>query len=296
MKHDSFIIFIFITFNAIMGFAISGRAQAQSSTDIYLVEMKDGRIAHSNAGPINLTKRVGYDNQPVFTPDGKGILYTSQRGDQTDIYRIDVESGDIKQITATPESEYSPTFIPAEQAFSVIRVEADGTQRLWRFGADGANPVLLLKDVKPVGYQAWIDNKHVAMFILGDPPTLQIGNLGTGKTVTFSSSIGRSLHRIPGTSHISYIDKRSAEHWMIQQLEPESGKMTAITSTLKDREDIAWTPDGSILMADGPRLYKWTAAASAWILLHDFTSNDIGTITRIAVSPSGHQIAFVAGQ
>ena len=37
------------------------------------------------------------------------------------------------------------------------RVEADGTQRLWKVGELGEGPTLVLPGVKPAGYHAWID-------------------------------------------------------------------------------------------------------------------------------------------
>ena len=45
--------------------------------------------------------------------------------------------GSTTRVTNTPESEYSPTVTPDGAHISVIRVEADGTQRLWRFTIDG---------------------------------------------------------------------------------------------------------------------------------------------------------------
>ena len=50
--------------------------------------------------------------------------------------RIDVAPGYHIQ-AETPENEYSPQPIPDDDGFSVVRVEADGDQRLWRFGPAG---------------------------------------------------------------------------------------------------------------------------------------------------------------
>jgi len=67
-------------------------------------------------------------------PDGHGVLYTSIRNKQADIYRYDLQSGATTQVTNTAESEYSPTLMPDRKNISVVRVEADGkTQRLWKF-------------------------------------------------------------------------------------------------------------------------------------------------------------------
>ncbi len=71
-------------------------------------------------------------------------------------------------IASNPESEYSATPLPDGSGLSVIRVEADSTQRLWRFDMDGANGSVVLEDVAPVGYHAWADQRTLVMFVLGE--------------------------------------------------------------------------------------------------------------------------------
>ena len=121
---------------------IRARLSAQAApppTDIFLapLSMKDGVPVVGT--PVNITHQPGYDNQPWFTPDSRSMLFTSARGEtQTDIYRFDVASRATTRVTQTPESEYSATGMPGGQRFSVIRVEADMTQRLWSFANDGA--------------------------------------------------------------------------------------------------------------------------------------------------------------
>ena len=140
---------------------------APPGTDIYLVRLRSG--ATISDPPENLTNRPGYDNQPAFTPDGKAILFTSIRADgQADVYRLDLATRAITQLTKTPESEYSPTPLPTGTGFSVVRVEMDSTQRLWAFNAQGHSPVLLLPDVAPVGYHLWLDDHTLALFVDGN--------------------------------------------------------------------------------------------------------------------------------
>ena len=66
---------------------------APASTDVFVYRMdgpERGRI-------INVTNRVGYDNQPAW--DGPAIMWTSQRDGQTDIYRGDVERSSAGRVT-----------------------------------------------------------------------------------------------------------------------------------------------------------------------------------------------------
>lgn len=126
-------------------------AAAPPDTEIFLAPFSSGPGAVVGA-PVNITSSPGYDNQPSFTPDGTGILFTSVRGGgtQTDIYRYDIASAQTARVTSTPESEYSPTVTPDAAHISVIRVEADGTQRLWRFTIDGRAPELGLHGVSRI--------------------------------------------------------------------------------------------------------------------------------------------------
>ena len=61
-------------------------------------------------------------------------------------------------------------------------MEADGTQRLWSVIPNGPKIELavVLTDVKPVGYHAWIDDRTVALYVLGErgqPGTLRVADI-----------------------------------------------------------------------------------------------------------------------
>lgn len=245
--------------------------------------------------PLNITNSPGYDNQPFFTPDGAQLLYTRQHGDQTDIHRYDLETGRAEAVTTTPESEYSPTPLPGRPGFSTVRVEQDSTQRLWAFGVNGEDPYLLLPDVAPIGYHAWVDSTTVALFVLGTPPTLQLTNITTGTPTIEAEDIGRSLHRVPDERAVSYVRKISENEWWIMAFDLNTNSHTRLIRTLPGREDYAWSPDGTLLMADGTSLYQWKQGThDDWTLVADLAAHGMGPITRLAVSPRGDCIALVS--
>lgn len=280
------------TFVAVWAWA--GSAGAQQGTDIYIgrLSLSGGRLAVT--GLKNATNRDGYDNQPSFGPSGTFFLYTSGRsGGQTDIFRYDIAGGTSRPITRTPESEYSPTMMPGGASFSVIRVEADSAQRLWSFGMDGRNPTLLLEDIMPVGYHAWGDNRTLALFVLGSPPTLQLADANTGRADVIEEGIGRSIHRIPGQRAISFVHKVAEDEWWIKRLDLRTQEVTPLVQTLTGSEDYAWTPGGIIVMGRGSVLFQWDGGAAAWSEVADLSSQGVEEITRIAVSPAGDWIAIV---
>jgi hypothetical protein len=258
-------------------------------TDIWLARLSATGLEQ----PINVTNRTGYDNQPSFTPDGKGILFTRSDGKQTDIYLYDFTSRGSAptQITKTAESEYSPTVPPDGQGISVIRVEADGTQRLWRFTRDGRDPALVLRDVKPVGYHAWGPDGQLALFVLGNPNTLQIADSRSGRSRIVTQRIGRSVHRIPGRDTISVLHTEG-EARTIKELNLKTRTLKPIVRAIGPGDgDYAWTPDGAILMSDGKSLMRWSTGD--WTTFANLDALGLNGASRMAVSPDGKWLAIV---
>jgi WD40 repeat protein len=256
--------------------------------------MKDGRIELGQS--FKITEWAGYDNQPRFLPDGKSLFYTSIRDDgQADIYCYNIAENSLRKVTQTFESEYSPTIMPDGKFFSVIRVERDSTQRLWKFPINGGEPSLILENVKPVGYHAWGDANTVVLFVLGNPNTLQIADIRTGKAEAIAQNIGRALHKIPKREAISFVHKISEQEWLIKQLELKTHAVKTLVKTLDGSEDYAWTPQGILLMGKDSKLYQYDPKKNRdWQEITDFASAGLKNITRLAVSPKGDRLAVVA--
>ena len=301
-------------------------AQSPPDTEIYLATLisTDGKLAVGP--PINISRSPGYDNQPSFTPDGNQILFASVRGavnaardagsgspapPATDIYRYDVASRGISRVTSTPEGEFSPAVMPDGADISVVRVEADGTQRLWRIAnvdnVKGASSVIL-PDIKPVGYYAWIDNRTVALYVLGErgqAATLQVADIRTGKPEVIASDIGRSIQRMPSGA-VSYVRRQrdpvegSPRGWEIYQLlrSPEGSLQNQVLLSPPPGASadpyIAWMPDGSALSAVNSVLYRWRRGVAGWTRVANLGAFGLRDVTRLAISPKGDRIAIVA--
>ena len=272
------------------------------ATDIWLGTLIRDGGAPSISDLEQATDRDGYDNQPSFLEGGSAILYTAALDRrQTDIMRLGVTSrtgagaGASEQVTHTEQaSEFSAQQIPGQQAFSAIH-EIRGKQYLWRYELSGEPVGPIFATAEPVGYHAWANEHVVAMFILGSPATLQVGDALSGEIRIVAERPGRSIHRIPGTDEISFVRKVSDEEWWIDRLGPTAETTARITRTLPGREDYAWTPEGEILMGDDSRLFSWSEG-SDWGEIADFSDRGIEDITRLAVSPDGARIAIVANR
>jgi len=112
-----------------------------------------------------------------------------------------------------------------------------------------------------------------------------------------TGSIGRSLHRIPGRSTVSFVHKEDDAGWWVKEYDPRTKAITPLVRTLDGSEDCAWTPDGRLLMGQGAKLFAWQPGANAgWEEVANFAAAGLQSITRLAVSPKGDWIAIVATQ
>jgi len=275
--------------------AAAAFAQAPPATDVWIADLAREGDAWTLAVPRNLTDRDGYDNQPAFTADGRTLLYTAFLDGQTDVHAIDVASGAVRRLTATPESEYSPTPYAGGARFSVVRVEADGTQRLWSFAADGTDPRLLAREPAGVGYHAWLDERRLALFVLGDPFTLRMLDLDSGVATVVAERIGRSLHRVPESAQASFVGREGDEVaiFAVDFAGTNRRRLAAAPPTVE--RDYAWTPDGVLLAFVGGKLLRQRPGVDAdWVETADVASLGIRNVSRLAVSPDGARLAFVA--
>ncbi|HUG41198.1 MAG TPA: hypothetical protein VMM12_11970 [Longimicrobiales bacterium] len=273
---------------------LAGSAVGQTATDIHLLEIaeRNGQVLVLGA-PARMTDRDGYDNQPAFTPDGAAVLYTSIRDGQADTYRYEIRTGETTRVTRTPESEYSPTPIPGGGRFSVVRVERDSTQRLWSFALDGSDPRLVLEDIEPVGYHAWVDASRIGIFVLGDPSLLLVADADRGTARVRARGIGRSIQPVPGRAALTFTQP-IGDQWWIRELDLGRRQIRALARMPGPDEYHVWTPGGSLLGAHGTGIYQWESGGTGtWRLVADMAEAGLGRVTRLAVSPDGRRLAVV---
>jgi len=275
---------------------ISTFSLAQPASEIYLFDLtiKKNKVTMSDGK--NITNHKGYDNQPFFHPKDPVLYYTqADTSGRTDIIAFDHSKRTTKRITNTSEREYSPTLTPDGKFLSCIIQRDDGAQDLGKYPVTGGSPQVLIDNLK-VGYHAWVNNSELILFVLGEPNTLRWYSLLTKKDSILAGNIGRSLHAIPGTPAMSFVDK-SGENWVIKRLDSRTKIVTDIVNTLPGREDLTWTPDGKLVMSDGEKLFYFHPGASdGWQEIEGGASLILKGITRLSVDKKGNKIAVVAGE
>ena len=299
---------------AAIAIAQPGTVGAQApSTDIWIAPLSVARPSERKArggvrvvhdihvgDAVNVTRRIGYDNQPRFTGDSKHFLYVqSEERGGTDVYRYDLEGERSVRITETLESEYSPTPMGrTRDGFAAVRVESDSTQRLWRFDSDGSNPRLVLAHVDSVGYFEWLDKNTVALFVVGNPHTLRLVDVASELEIVEAADIGRALLRSPRGGltflvHVPQSDPPAYEFFSWTESRPFP---TLLVPAYGTGQDAVWIGE-TLVMAEGSTLYAARPfEGPSWLPLVDLAPYGLSAITRITASPDRKWLAIVSAE
>jgi hypothetical protein len=149
-----------------------------------------------------------------------------------------------------------------------------------------------------VGYHAWVNDSQLVAFVLGQPNSLYLIDLKRNDDYVVAKSISRSLHKIPKSKAMSFMQKSGSDLWQIKQLDPATKEVTTIAETMDGRDhDIAWMPDGKILASTDSRIHFFDTVHDrfGWRVVklpYDFEK----VITRLAVNPMGNKIALVVDE
>lgn len=269
---------------------------SQPGSEVFIFDIQKVSDNISISNPVNISNRTGYDNQPYFYDHDRKILFVSMDlNTKTEIVSYDIKNDKTRNITKTSISEFSPTPMGKDQYFTSVVVEASGDQRLWEYKWNGKPKNVIFPNLKNVGYHAWIDEYRVGLYLLGNSPSLHIGNRLTGNTVFITDQIGRCLMANPSTKEILFVNKSDSSHWTIDRVLPDSFTTESIIETLPYAEDFCILNDGTILMGSGEMLYKFNPSTDVkWTKVIDFISLGISKpFTRLRASHNNRKLAVV---
>lgn len=277
----------------LIAIVLSVKSFAQANSEVHLVDMVtvDGKITLSN--PRNISNNEGYDNQPSFYDDNT-IIFSSTRNGQTDIAKYSIPTDSISWVTNTPlGNEYSPLRMPNSENISAVRLDTTGIQRLYSNNIKNDSTSVLIEDLK-VGYHVW-DNEEqlVTAVLVKGGMNLMLNYLPEKKNNTIDESIGRTLHKIPDTTLISFVHMESGIG-TISSYDPTSGEIEKIMNMPSFAKDLCWTNDGAILIANDNKImfsYPYEHKSGT---VHEFQDKEIVNITRMEVSPNGKHLVFVS--
>ena len=130
---------------------------AVAAGELWLTPIAGGKAKRLTDSPAN-------DHGPAVSPDGKFVLFLSDRGGAEDVYRLEGEDDPdllkatkfrVRQLTTTPDPEAGLTFAPDGKTVAFL-----SRGRLWTMNPDGTDAKVVVGE-QAVGDFDWSpDGKH----------------------------------------------------------------------------------------------------------------------------------------
>ena len=109
--------------------------------DIFIVPAEGGKA-------VQITTNPAYDSEPIWTPDGKNIVFSSYREKSKDIYMVSAEGGAPKRLTTHTGNETPLEIMKDGSILFTANILQDaqygdfpGTSQLYKVGPEGGKPV-----------------------------------------------------------------------------------------------------------------------------------------------------------
>lgn len=256
-------------------------------TDLYQVRysMSSDKAIVRQVTYLSDYNREGYNNQPSFIGVDKLYSTTDKYGGQTEIVELDMNTAQVRRITRSEESDYSPQLHPNGRSISTVRVEQDQTtQTLTLYSMQSSRTKRLLPEIGDIGYYHWLSDEEVVLFRLPEPFRMTIANIRTGDYADVLEGIGRCF-RSDGEGLLYFIHKLSDTDWYIKRYDPLTGRAETITKALEGSEDFEVLVNGAILMAKGSVIYQYQQGdQDQWMPIMDLAAYGINDISRLAAS------------
>lgn len=282
-----------LTVSAIVLFSFAYSTAQLPDTDIFLFKARTAGKKHSFGEAKNITNRVGYDNQPCFSPDSKELLFVSvEDSGQSEIWKYNITDKTKTRITDTEESEYSPTFIRGGEKISTVRVDKDGGQRFYILDYPMTNHSELVKNSDSIGYSCWVNDSLITMFVVEDTSSLQVLDMKTQQRTFVTTNPGRCMKIHPKNKELYFIDKNDSAHWYLSTYNFKSKKIKKVIETLPGSEDFAFFSDGTLI--SGFKSGVFELKGKSWVSIGKPIVSMENDFYRIAISPDDQYIAVVS--
>ena len=135
----------------------------------------------TRVGALNFKMRATMTFAPRFSPDGSSVIFSLERGGNSDIYLLNLSSGRTQRLTTSPSIETAPSFSP-DGSQIVFESDRSGAQQLYIMPASGGTPKRVSFGRGNYGTPVWSPRGDMIAFTKQSRSRFHIGVMRTDGT------------------------------------------------------------------------------------------------------------------
>ncbi len=152
MKKYLILIALFILISQLSAQKIIYTSQVNNNDNLMILDEKGSIKA--------LTDHPRKDSSPMISPDGKSMVFTSERVGWWKIWTLNLETNEFRQLTNRSSADYSPSWSPEGNKI-VFTSTRDGNQEVYTMNKDGSNKINLTQSKSEDIMPFWSKNDYI---------------------------------------------------------------------------------------------------------------------------------------
>jgi dipeptidyl aminopeptidase/acylaminoacyl peptidase len=167
-----------------------------SRSNVWLIDASGGTNGDDPAAePRQMTRGEHHDSDPLFSPDGKHLLFVSDRSGTSQLWKMPLDGGEPWRLTDFPPGVSAPRFSPDGKYLAVTAevypecgADADCNRKLAAGDDEGKLDVYVADELLYRHWTAWRDGRypHVMLVDAATGEVLQDLTPGEWDSPTFS--------------------------------------------------------------------------------------------------------------
>jgi PKD repeat protein len=202
-------------------------------------------MAPDGTDPVRLTTNSVYDGEPVWSPDGTRIAFTSTRAGTLDTWVMNADGTGAARLTVHNAADISPTWSPDGHSIAFAS-NRSGYGDIYTMNADGSGPRILYGSTAVEDAPSWSPDGQWVAFTRA---TQIVKVRHDGVQLTALTSAAQAPAWSPDGDQIAFSSNRdgNAELYVMAA---DGTAQTRLTTTPEAERFPSWTPDGQHLLHD----------------------------------------------
>ena len=256
---------------------------------------------HRLDDPSAKPRQLADASSVVYAPDGK-LIFSSLMAGNSDIWSINPDGSDLRQLTNNPSSEIAP-LVSGDGKFIFFNSDRTGKIQCWRMNIDGTDqipvtseeggfPLRISQDGQWLYYRSGLKNSIRRVSVNGGPEEVILNEMGRNMIVS------------PDTTMLAYTVRKGIETTVTvySLVEQKPVKTFTISQQSVNLYHLTWSEKGDFLAyiltddkRENAKLYFQSLDGAAVRQISDLDGDTVAELSAFALSPDGKTFAVVKG-